>query len=240
MTLEHALTDLDAVAFADADLRRLSQAATALLEVINDAYEAGRPILTELIGDAPISQWEHYPADDLFDPNARVLIFYHAHSPEDRPSAEHGHFHCFVECSDIDPDLRPLAKPRKRTGRRLCHVAGISVDMRGVPTSLFVPNQWVTGEWLYPASVASGLIRCFSRVGEDAPRVLQWIARLVTLFEPQIEAMLRERDRQLGAGPYAGRRARDRALEILAEVQIDIDAQIDAIAAETRRRKRHA
>lgn len=232
------LPDLDLV--ADTDLWRMSQASTALLELINDAYEMGRPIITELIGDTPISQWEHYPADDLFDPKARVLIFYHAHCPEDRQSVEHGHFHCFVECSDVDPDLRPLAKPRKRTGRRLCHIAGISVDMRGVPTSLFAPNQWVAGGWLYPASVASELVRRYSLVDKDAPRVFQWIARLITLFEPEIGVMLRERDRQLGAGVGARRRARDRALEILAEVQIDIDAQIDAVATETRRRRRQA
>src|SRR5258706_384847 len=129
---------------SDAELRRMSSAASDLLDLVSQAYEAGRLILMDLLGDEPFVQWEHYPADDLYDPNSRVLIFYHAHSPDDRQSAEHGHFHCFVECSDVAADTSPLAGPRKRKGRRLCHVAGISVDRRGVPTGLFIPNQWVT------------------------------------------------------------------------------------------------
>ena len=238
MIANHRVDGLDAL--SGGDLRRMSRAASEFLDLVSQAYEARRPILAELLGDGSFLQWEHYPPDDLFDPKARVLTFYHAHSPEDRQSAEHGHFHCFVECSEVSSDTPALAKPRKRTGRRLCHVAGVSVDMSGVPTGLFIPNQWVTGEWLYPAPVASGLMRRFSRVGKSASRPLQWIARLITLFEPQLDALLRERDRQLGSGRGAGRRARDRSLEILAETAIDIDGQIESISAEMRRRKTRA
>jgi hypothetical protein len=222
----------------EADLRRMSNAAACFLALVGEAFEEGRPILADLIGEAPFRQWEHYPPDDLFDPATGVLVFYHAHSPEDRGSAEHGHFHCFVECSDSAGGALPIAKPRKRTGRRLCHIVAISVDMTGVPTQLFIPNQWVTGEWLYSADIAIDLVRRFSSVGDESPRPLRWIASLITMFEPLVGRLLLERDQQLGSEAGAGRRARNRAIEIVAESSIDIDAQLQAVDAESTRRMR--
>ncbi len=235
ITQENCREGLNAV--SQGDLQAMSTAATAFLAIVEEAYRCGRPVLLELVGEAPFVQWEHYPPDDLFDPMSGALTFYHAHSPEDRQSAEHGHFHCFVECRDVPSDTLPLAKPRKRIGRRLCHVAGVSVDMNGVPTELFVPNQWVTGEWLYPADIVAAHARQFAVVDSAAARPLRWMAHLLTMFGPQIRQLLIERDGKLGSGRGAGRRARDPAIDIIAAVPINIDAQIEAIFAQTERRR---
>lgn len=238
MTLQNHTHSLESV--SDIELLVMSKAAIGFLEIVEDAYQNGRPVLLDLIGETPFVQWEHYPPDDLFDPKSGALAFYHAHSPEDRQSTEHGHFHCFVECRDIPTDALPLAKPRKRSGRRLCHVAGVSVDMNGVPTELFVPNQWVTGEWLYSADIVAARARKLALVDKAAARPLRWLGHLLTMFRPQVRRLLSERDEKLGSGRGAGRRARDHAIDVISTDPINIDAQIEAIFAETERRNENS
>jgi hypothetical protein len=217
--------------------RQVAAGADRMARLVTEAFETSRPILPELLGEGAFVQWEHYPADDYFDADTGALVFYHAHAPEDRQSQEHGHFHCFVECPD-HWDAAPIARPRKRTGRRLCHLAGVSIDMRGVPTELFVPNQWVTGEWLYPAAQVVPLLDRFAQVGGDRPRPLRWASQLVTVCAPQIAALLVERDRLLGEGKAAARRARDQTLDILCGSTIDVDRLVALIGLEQRRRRR--
>jgi hypothetical protein len=220
---------------SDADFKRVAKGAGAFVNLVAEAFEQNSPVIPELLGDGEFLQWSHYPPDDYYDERSGVLAFYHAHSPEDRRDEEHGHFHCFVECSILS-ETPPVARPRKRSGRRLCHLVAISVDMAGVPRRLFAPNQWVTGEWLYPVDRCASLLERFSQLPRTAPRPFRWAANLVTMFEPQIIDLLGERDHALGRGRPAGRRARDETLDIVCSLPLDIDLQLAAIAKDRRRR----
>ena len=90
---------------------------------------------------------------------------------------------------------------------RLHHLVAIAVDHRSQPIRLFTVNRWVT---------------------ED-----DWLAALVRMFRPEIEALLHQRDaaiaawqsRHAGEDPLA---ARD--IEIMSERAISVAAQVDAVA----------
>jgi hypothetical protein len=201
-----------------------------LFAVLDDASQRGRPPMADLLAEQALVEWAHYPTGDLFDPGTGIQIFYHAHQQGDRPSQENGHFHCFVERSRILGPARPLVNPKADGSRELCHIVGLSIDPRGVPFEAFTINQWVTDEWLYPAETVSGLLPAFAGVGDDAPIVLRWLSALVTLFEPQIEDLLIERDARLEVGRRGlARRARAQTHEITSSRALDVDAQIAAI-----------
>lgn len=207
---------------------RLRQASGRLVAVLGDFADRGRPPMLDLLGDQVFTEWSHYPEDDLFDPETGILVFYHAHSQEDRPAAENGHFHCFVEASRVAAGSRAVRREGPGSARALCHIAGLSIDPYGLPCEVFTTNQWVTGERLYPEPVVASLLPRFAEISASAPRVLRWVAAMITLFEPQVHDLLRERDHRLGLGrPGARARADDRAMDIVAAAPIDIGRQLD-------------
>jgi hypothetical protein len=213
-------------------LARMHAASDALFSVLEDAARIGRPPMSDLLDGQTLIEWDHYPEGDIYDAATGIQVFYHAHAQGDRPSAENGHFHCFVERQRLQRAGRPIAHPKRDGSRELCHVVGISIDPRGVPFELFTTNQWVTDEWLYPADKVASLLPAFSQLAADAPAALRWVAALVTLFEPQIDDLLRERDSQLDLGRHGVRRRLMKGpLEVTSARTIDIDAQIDWVGA---------
>lgn len=208
----------------------MRQAVERLMDVLEEFAEQGRPPMADLLGDGPFLEWAHYPEDDLSDAGSGVVVFYHAHSQEDRAAAENGHFHCFVEASRVRSGARAIRKEAAKTSRPLCHLVGLSIDRNGIPSEVFATNQWVTGERLYAARDVAPLLAQFSAIPEDAPPILRWVSAIVTLFEPQIEALLRTRDLHLGLDrPGARGRSGDRTLDVVAARRIDIGRRIDAV-----------
>jgi hypothetical protein len=213
-------------------MQRMASASDALIDVLGEAAASGCTLLGDLFGARAFEQWEHYPENDLVDAQSGVLAFYHAHDPAERSVVEHGHFHCFVDRTRLGDNAPPLARPRARVAREVCHVIAVSLDLSGVPTRLFTTNRWVTGEWLYPADLVGDLVGCFGEVAgacEAAP-TLRWISALVALFEPQVRAVLAERDEALRAGGRdVRRRSLDHRQDILSAIDIDVDAQLAMI-----------
>jgi len=196
-------------------------------------------------------EWEHFPAGDIYDSVSGAQYFYHAHgtapksvgeggkfhnllpsphSGAQRPASEHGHFHTFLRTADSSV---------------ACHVIAIAMDYQGRPNRLFTVNRWVTEEgW----ADAPQLVALLDRFVVDLPRpsrwVNRWLAALLRLFRPQIEDLLRQRDRTIaewsrrhpGLDPYAAH-----ALEILSQQEISLPHLIEAVArvlARPRRRSR--
>jgi hypothetical protein len=109
------------------------------------------------------------------------------------------------------------------------------MDAWGWPIGFFVTNRWVTDETWYPAEQVARLLPCFEidHAWPSLP-VNRALGALLQLFRPQIHALLRERDEAIR------RRARvqpgadvleDRDLEVLAEIRIDVGAQVAAVVA---------
>lgn len=207
---------------------RLAAAAASFLTVVTELHAAQRNVVTDLIGDAPFTQWDHFPPNDFYDAQTGALFFYHAHDPAERHNAEHGHFHCFVEQSRIEPTAVPIYQPALKDGTKpLCHLIAVSIDMNGLPTELFTTNQWVTGEHFYPAEAVIALIESFKFPGsQDSSLVSRWLADLVALFRPRITQLLIQRDANLATHRKSRARLRSRSVDVVSQLAIDVDEQI--------------
>lgn len=227
--------DLDACSAAQ--LRTYLAAGAEVKECLRVLAKGGDNIVGELLrGEGSFFEWDHYPRGDVYDPVTHAQYYYHAH-PESEERGEHGHFHTFLRSRGMPARVRPVVSKHLRapTGpdATLSHLVAISMDHYGVPVSLFTTNRWVTGEVWY---AAEDVIAMLDRFAIDMARpswvVNRWITAMLILFRPQIEALIRARDKRVAAwarqfperNPYD-----DHGLEITSSQPISIDAQIDAI-----------
>lgn len=128
--------------------------------------------------------WNHYPSNDCVDKSTGYEFYYHAHSPEEIPEAEHGHFHLF---------RRSLDQPTN-----FSHLIGIALDRKGLPVRLFTTNQWVTGETMADAEMVSGFIGGFVMhpTGRMAP-ITNWISAMLQLYAEEIKTLVHGRDERI-------------------------------------------
>ncbi len=204
---------------ADAAGRRLLETYAALAA-------RGEHLLQGLLAGKPPRQWQHYPENDAVDRISGYQWFYHSHSPEDRPGAtEHGHFHLFAR--------RPLWARRLRSGAEKAfaaltgdpqvpvttrHLLGIGMSAKGVPTSLFTVNSWVTGDLMLSAA---GTERLLGRIRLDTgyASIDAMLESVVALCASEIHEVLAARDAALSSRPAHGVLA-DQNLELLSELAI--------------------
>lgn len=144
--------------------------------------ESGRTLNeAALCGASEFTEWRHYPQNDLVDEASGYEFYYHAHSANEMPKEEHGHFHVI-----------------KRDKHSFHHLIGIALNQRGLPVRLFTTNQWVTGEDMAESKQAIKSLREFEMVvkGRMAP-VTNWIGALIPLFAAEIEALILKRDQKI-------------------------------------------
>ena len=134
-----------------------------------------------LCGAKDFVEWQHYPSNDLTDSNSGYEFYYHAHSADEMPNGEHGHFHVI-----------------KRDAETFHHLIGIALDQKGLPTRLFTTNQWVTGEEMIDSATIIKFVKEFEMVvkGRMAP-VSNWVGALIHLFSAEIEKLIVERDQKI-------------------------------------------
>jgi hypothetical protein len=107
------------------------------------------------------------------------------------------------------------------------------MDPYGFPIRLFSTNRWVTGEVWYAADDVIAMLDRFDMdlAAPSLPANI-WITAMVRLFRPEIETLVRERDRALAA--WRQRRPdvnayEDRDLEITSFLDISVEGQIDRV-----------
>ena len=176
-------------ALADARELRHSAARTALARQWGLARQ-GRSMLYPFIGRSQrFVAGQHYPRQDALDLSGRWQFYFHAHEPASAHAVaglqevahpqEHGHIHLF----------------RRDAQARLSHVAGLSLDARGLPLTWFSTNQWVTGEhWRAARVLSSGLAEMELRLHGPLAGVALWLAALVRLYAAPLQALLQARD----------------------------------------------
>lgn len=207
--------------------------------------KAGLNIVGEVLrGQGTFTELEHYPADDVFDAESGAQYYYHAHRGTD---VEHGHFHTFVRTGRLEA-FAHLHPARACAGQpagaeAIAHLVAISMDAWGWPIGLFVTNRWVTDETWYSAKQVASLLPCFD-VDHAWPSLPanRAIGALMRLFRPQILDLLVRRDeaiRRHEALHRGGDVLEDRALDLLAVVPIDVDAQIEAVDERLHARAAH-
>jgi hypothetical protein len=234
--------------------REREAAAAATLRECRAALAArGSTVIREVTADIAIDDWRHYPESEVYDPSSHAQYFYHRH-PEPakkRPAEpeEHGHFHLFLRGEGMPAGTTPLVAPdlavanapgpRQSAPLKLgqmdevCHLVALSVDPTGAPMRLFTTNRWVTGETWYRADDVIGMLERF-RVRSEHPSALlnRWIGALVSLFQPEIAALLRARDQAIleQRWRWRGNVLEDPRLEITSSVEIDLDARLARVA----------
>lgn len=144
--------------------------------------ESGRTLNeAALCGAKDFIEWQHYPINDLVDEVSGYEFYYHAHSADEMPHGEHGHFHVIRRDTD-----------------GFHHLIGIALNQRGLPIRLFTTNQWVTGEEMADSAMVIKSIRGFEMVKKGRMALVsRWVSALIKLFSAEIERLILERDQMI-------------------------------------------
>jgi hypothetical protein len=144
--------------------------------------------------------WQHYPRNDVVDESGRWQFYFHAHDRAEEDSArhpqEHGHIHLF----------------RRSPQGHLSHLAGLSLDARGLPLCWFATNQWVTGErWRAAESISRGLTDIELRLHGPLAGAALWLADMVRFYAQPLRQMIAQRDTALAQHCARYHQGRDQA-----------------------------
>lgn len=210
---------------------RISMAGTAVMLSQRLFQKTGDNVVGEVLrGQGTFTEWNHYPDGDAYDPESHAQYYYHAHPPEGRPLKEHGHFHLFLRAKGMPRGMRPVPGQSLPKDGGLTHLVAISMDAYGAPIRLFTTNRWVAGDVWYRAGDVIRLLDLFViEVVRPNLAVNRWLTAMVQLFQPQIVALLNERDAVIDAWRNAHPDIdvfEDRRLEITSTVDISVDTQI--------------
>jgi len=190
----------DLASLPPAQLGAMRAAAREILECRRVLSKGGLDIVAEVLrGQGTFYENNHYPANDVYDPETHAQYYYHAHR-----AGEHGHFHTFMRRAGMPPAITrldwPHAEPWPEGDAALAHLIGISMDAYGEAIGLFAPNRWVAGDTWYAARDTIAMLDGF-RVDHAYPSwpVNRWLSAMFVLYRPHIEALLVERDRAIAA-----------------------------------------
>lgn len=216
-------------------LESMADAGARVLESYRVLRKGGLNIVGEVLrGQGTFYELEHYPANDVFDEETHCQYYYHAHR---RDAGEHGHFHTFIRQPGMPHGMTPVAYEGEEEwpagDRALTHLIAVSMDAYGFPIGLFTTNRWVTAEAWYRAEEIIGMLDRF-RIDHAFPSwpVNLWLSNLFILFRPQVEWLLRSRDKvvaQWGEDHPGVDVFEDRRLDIASHLPIHVEAQIKGI-----------
>ncbi|GAB4362572.1 MAG: hypothetical protein Kow0060_18930 [Methylohalobius crimeensis] len=230
----------DLTAISPIQLERMADAGSRIRECYRVLTKGGLNIVGEVLrGQGAFYEFEHYPKDDVFDPDTHCQYYYHAHRAD---AVEHGHFHTFIRQPGMPEGVFPIAHDGQETWpsgeQALTHVVGVSMDAYGFPIALFTTNRWGTAEAWYRAEDIIGMLDRF-HIDHAFPSwpVNIWLSHLPILFRPQVEWLLRERDRKVKQWRKAHPDVdvyEDRRLEVISHLPIDVETRIREVAAALR------
>ncbi len=218
-------------------LEAMRAAGEEILECRRVLLKGGLNVVGEMLrGQGEFVEYEHYPADDVFDADSHAQYYYHAHRGSE---GEHGHFHTFLRAPGMPAGVAPAPyggdEPWPSGDEALSHLIAVSMDAYGEPIGLFTVNRWVTGDAWYPAA---DVIRMLDRFDIDHANpswpANRWLGAMLRLFRPQIEALILARDAAVADWARAHPATdvfEDRELEITSQLEISVEAQIAAVTA---------
>lgn len=201
-------------------------------ETMRVLAKSGSNLVAEVLATVPaFIEWDHVPAEDVYDPDSGSQYYYHAHPKSEDGTGlhddEHGHFHVFLRGTALEGLDIPGDKPG------IVHLVGIGMNRDGLPIRLFTTNGWVTGETMIPAEALCPRLGLFE-VDHVRPSwaLNLWLTNMIVLFRPQIEQLLRKRDRVLRDWQQNYPEAdvlEDRVLEVASSLTIDLEATMAAV-----------
>ncbi|WP_372827010.1 hypothetical protein [Polaromonas sp.] len=204
------------------------RAATALIGSMSNLSARGTQVVQHVVGDAVLSEWDHYPDQDVRDNASASQYYFHAHESEKRPVQEHGHFHVFVH-----PDTLGLTRRNPKYPPGPAHIVAISMDAQGLPTGFFATNRWVTkGPWLNYAACEKGLTAFVIKGRRGERDINMFLRALLTLYHGHILLLLQQRDavmRELCAERDRRSVFADTGIEVLCYLPIHLSDDIAAL-----------
>ena len=234
---------VDLAALPRDEVERMAEAGREVAEIRRVLGKTGDNVVAEILRhQGTFYEWDHYPSGDVYDHETHAQYYYHAHPVDQRFEGEHGHFHTFLRPKGMPPGIKPAPIPNapapEDPNDALSHLIAISMDGEGEPFRLFTVNRWVTGEVWYEAEDVCRLLDGF-RIGHAQPSwpANRWITAMITLFKPQIRALVAARDRCVAAWRTDrpdGDTYEDRELEVTSYVDISVEGQTEAVAAALR------
>ena len=214
-------------------LESMAAAGERILECYRVLRKTEDNVVGEVLrGQGEFFEMDHYPKGDVYDPETHSQYYYHSHRAD-----EHGHFHTFLREKGMPEGLTPIDQSEAPfMGERddtLSHLIAISMNRAGYPISLFTTNRWVGAEHWYGAEDVIALLDCFMMdLAQPSWPVNIWITNMVRLFRPQIEELVRERDKAVAdwRKRYQDRDVfEDRELEITSLQDISVEKQIKRV-----------
>lgn len=210
-------------------------AGVEVLECQRVLSRGGINLVSEVLqGQGEFVEYEHYPANDVHDPETGAQYYYHAHRGGTK---EHGHFHTFLRWrgDGSSPAVPENVQRSDDESNNVTHLIAISMDAYGWPIDLFATNHWVCGGAWLPAQDVTRLLPRF-RIDHAYPSwpVNRWIGAMMVLFRPHIEALLAHRDTaiEVWARAHPERDVfEDRELEVTGYLPISVEETIGEVRA---------
>lgn len=217
-------------------MQRMAEAAVESVACMESLHQADSNVVAEVLRGCPdFTEWDHYPAEDVYDPASHAQYYFHAHPPDDRDEPDFGHFHTFLRPKGMPAGIRPAPVPDLTVpageNDALSHLVAVSVTPAGLPHRLFTTNRWVTGETWYKAADVIAMLGRFSIELDTPSRHLnKWLTSMLVVFGPQIERLLIERDEVIDRWQADHPEANvfeDRRLEITSSLEISLFDHIE-------------
>lgn len=220
------------------DLEIMEAAGEDIRECYRVLTKVGGNVVGEILRhEGTFYEWDHYPKGDVYDRDTHAQYYYHAHRGAEN---EHGHFHTFLRRKGMPAKMDPVpydGDAEVPTGDDvITHFGAISMDKQGYPTHLFTTNRWVTGESWFKAGDVRAMLDYFM-IDHAWPSwpTNRWISAMLSLFRPQIFALLDQRD--LTMADWQRRYPdvdvyEDRGLEITSMAEISVEDQMMRIRRE--------
>ncbi|MBI5162783.1 MAG: hypothetical protein HY985_02650 [Magnetospirillum sp.] len=227
------MTDWNTV--SEQRLAAMAAAAAEIGKCLRVLNKSGLNLVGEVLrGFGEFTEFEHYPPDDVYDPETHAQYYFHAHSPGEREWSDYGHFHIFLRPKGMPPGIRPMpiqgVEPPSGENEALCHLVAISMTREGLPERLFTTNRWVTAEtWYAGDDVIRMLDRCVFDIAWPSWPLNRWLTAMLVLFRPQIEDLIRRRDevvREWLQGHPGEDVFENRRLEIASALDISLERQL--------------
>jgi hypothetical protein len=221
----------------DPQLENLAMAAAEVVDCMRVLAKSGSNLVAEVLAGREFIQFEHYPPNDVLDPESQAQYYFHAHPPERGTWNDYGHFHLFLRGSGIAENSVPAAlsfpQPPREMTDDICHLIAISMDRSGRPVRLFTTNRWVTAEtWFAATNAIEMLDRFVVDLSWPSWPLNRWLTAMLVLYQPHIEKLIEERDRVIDAHQAAYPHSdafEDRALEVTSGIDIDLDKRLTQI-----------
>ncbi len=223
----------------EAALERLAEAASEVVNCIRVLEKSGSNLVAEALGGRKFVEYDHYPPDDVYDPETHAQYYFHAHPQMRGEWNDYGHFHTFLRPRGMPLGVLSVTVNEENSNAAendaLCHLIAISMNREGRPVRLFTTNRWVTaGAWYQGDDAIAMLAQFVIDLSRPSWPLNRWLSAMFALYRDDIKELIMQRDVAIEAWGRAHPDRdvfEDRALEVTSGKTIDLNQRLAEIRA---------